>query len=149
MEKGGLLFDTDSLSNKVYDYLRGQIMSGKLAPNSKLPEVELASSLQVSRAPVREALNMLVSDGFVVRVPRHGAVVAPVTRKEIDENWELRQLLEPYGARAACGLIPRDELESVKKYVEDTLSSNDFNEYMDSDYALHSIIYQMKQLTKD
>lgn len=142
MDNTELLFDKNSLCEKVYEYLRNQIMSGKLPPNYRLPENELASNLQVSRAPIREALNMLVNDGFVIRVPRHGAVVAPVTRKEIDENWELRILLEPYAAKTACTLIPTEEIESVRKYIADTIVSNDFNMYMDSDYCLHQLIYQ-------
>lgn len=136
------LFEKNSLCDKVYEYLRNQIMSGNLRPNTRLPETELASNLQVSRAPIREALNMLVNDGFVVRVPRHGAVVAPVTRKEIDENWELRQLLEPYAAKQACGLIPRLELQEVRQFIVDTMNANDFQMYMQSDYRVHSIIYR-------
>lgn len=142
MDNTELLFDKNSLGDKVYEYLRNQIMSGKLPPNSRLPENELASSLQVSRAPIREALNMLVNDGFVIRVPRHGAIVAPVTRKEIDENWEMRILLEPYAAKTACTLIPTEDISSVRKYIMDTVESNDFNMYMDSDYSLHQLIYQ-------
>lgn len=142
MENIESFFEVNSLCDKVYEYLRDQIMSGKLKPNSRLPETELAATLQVSRAPVREALNMLVNDGFVVRVPRHGAMVAPVTRKEIDENWELRRLLEPYAVKTACQFIPQAELEDMRQYILDTIAADDFNMYMDSDYRLHSIIYR-------
>lgn len=142
MDNKNSLFEVDSLSDKVYKYLRDEIMSGKIAPNTRLLENDLAASMQVSRAPVREALNMLVNSGFVVRIPRHGAVVAPVTRKEIDENWELRILIEPYAAKSACGLIPKEELLSIEQYIMDTMAAGDFNKYMDSDYRTHSIIYQ-------
>lgn len=137
-----LPFEKASLCDKVYEYLRDQIMSGKLPPDTRLPENDLADSMQVSRAPVREALNMLVNDGFIIRVPRRGAVVAPVTRKEIDENWEIRKLLEPYAAKAACGHIPNFELEALKQYILNTMATMDFNMYMDSDRRIHSIIYQ-------
>ena len=89
MDNFACTFDKNSLCDKVYEFLRNQIMSGKLLPETRLPETELAASMQVSRAPVREALNMLCNDGFVVKVPRHGAIVAPVTRKEVEDNWEL------------------------------------------------------------
>lgn len=135
-------FEKSSLCDKVYEFLRDQIMSGKLPPDTKLPENDLADNLQVSRAPIREALNMLVNDGFVIRVPRRGAVVAPVTRKEIDENWEIRKLLEPYAAKAACDHIPNFELDSLKKHILNTMATMDFNMYMDSDRRIHSIIYQ-------
>ncbi len=142
MDNRGAVLELNSLCDKVYEYLRDQIMTGQLTPNTKLPENELAAVLQVSRAPIREALNLLVNDGFVVRVPRHGAIVAPVTRKEIDDNWELRILLEPHAARSACGLIPKDELLSVRNYICETMESDDFHMYMNSDYRIHSLIYQ-------
>ena len=135
-------FDNNSLCDRVYEYLRGQIMSGQLPPNTKLPETELASTMNVSRAPIREALNMLANDGFVVRVPRHGAVGAPVTKKEIDENWDLRLLLEPYAAKTACACIPEKELHAVRQQLMDVLDVEDFSMYMDADYKTHSVIYQ-------
>lgn len=135
-------FDKNSLGDKVYEFLRNQIMSGKLLPETRLPETELAASMNVSRAPVREALNMLCNDGFVVKVPRHGAIVAPVTRKEVEDNWELRELIEPYAARAACGLIPREELQRVRKLIADTADEGNHDMYMDSDYETHSVIYR-------
>jgi len=142
LDSRDILFEQVSLGNKVYEYLRNQIVSGEFPPDTRLPENELAAKLQVSRVPVREALNMLISDGFVVRIPRHGAVVAPVTRKEIDENWETRILLEPYAAKLACGNIPNFELNAVKKQIVNTMLCMDFNMYMDSDHRIHSVIYQ-------
>lgn len=135
-------FDNNSLCDRVYEYLRSQIMSGKLPPNTRLPETELASNMNVSRAPVREALNLLANDGFVVRVPRHGAMVAPVTKNEINENWDLRLLLEPYAAKFACPHIPEKDLHAVRQLLTETTAAGDFSMYMDSDYRTHSVIYQ-------
>ena len=134
--------DNNSLCDKVYEFLRRQIMSGELPPETRLPETELATSMNVSRAPIREALNMLCNDGFVVKVPRHGAIVAPVTRKEAEDNWDLRKLIEPYAAKAACGRIPKEELLEIKKLITDTSAAGSHDMYMDSDYRTHSIIYQ-------
>lgn len=142
MNNRDTLLDKSSLCDKVYDYLKEEIMLGKLSPGEKMPEIDIANTLSVSRAPVREALNMLARDGFVVRVPRHGAIVAPVTWKEINENWELRRLMEPYAAKLACGNIPRKELEAVRRLIEDTIASDSYTMYMDSDYRTHSIIYK-------
>ncbi len=142
LDNRNTLLDKSSLCDKVYEYLKEEIMLGKLSPGEKMPEIDIANTLSVSRAPVREALNMLARDGFAVRVPRHGAIVAPVTRKEINENWELRRLMEPYAAKLACGNIPRKELEAVRQLIEDTIISDSYTMYMDSDYRTHSIIYQ-------
>ena len=134
--------DNNSLCDKVYEFLRDQILSGNLRPETRLPETELAASMNVSRAPIREALNMLCNDGFVVKVPRHGAIVAPVTRKEIEDNWELRKLIEPYAAKEACGRIPKEELLKIKKLITDASAAGNYDLYMDSDYRTHSVIYQ-------
>lgn len=142
MDKFTDFLDSNSLCNRVYEFLRGQILSGKLPPNTKLPETELAASMNVSRAPIREALNILVSDGFVVKIPRHGAVVAPVTHKEIYENWDLRMLIEPHAAKAACHHIPKEELLSVRQIIIDTMDTDSLEIYMDSDYRTHSTIYE-------
>lgn len=142
MNNRNTVLDKSSLCDKVYEYLKSEIMLGKLSPGEKMPEIDIANTLSVSRAPVREALNMLARDGFVVRVPRHGAIVAPVTRKEINENWELRRLMEPYAAKLACGNIPREELKAVRQLIEDTIVSDSYTMYMDSDYRTHSIIYR-------
>lgn len=142
MDKFTDFLDSNSLCNRVYEFLRGQILSGKLPPNTKLPETELAANMNVSRAPIREALNMLVSDGFVVKIPRHGAVVAPVTHKEIYENWDLRMLIEPHAAKMACQHIPKKELLSVRRIIMDTMDTDSLEIYMDSDYRTHSTIYE-------
>ena len=134
--------DNNSLCDKVYEFLRDQILSGNLRPETRLPETELAASMNVSRAPIREALNMLCNDGFVVKVPRHGAMVAPVTRKEIEDNWELRKLIEPYAAKEASGRIPKEELLKIKKLITDASAAGNYDLYMDSDYRTHSVIYQ-------
>lgn len=142
MDSLSFSFDKNSLSEKVYEFLRSQIMSGKLPPNTRLLETELADSLKVSRAPVREALNFLVNDGFVVKIPRQGAIVAPVTRKEVLDNWEIRKLIEPYAAKISCPFLPKAELKEVKQLILNTKNTGNYDMYMDSDYKTHSIIYR-------
>lgn len=79
-----------SLKQLVYDNLRDLIIQGKLEPGAKLVEDELAQSMNISRAPVREALNMLERDGFTKIIPRKGAVVTEVNRKDAADIWKCR-----------------------------------------------------------
>lgn len=81
----------------AYETLQRQIINGQLQPGSRLTEEELSRSMSISRAPIREALNMLERDGFTKIIPRRGAVVTDVSRQDVINIWEVRALLEPYG----------------------------------------------------
>lgn len=90
------------LRTLVFDELRGRIVSGALAPGSRLVEDQLAQALGVSRNPVREALRVLEAEGLIERSPRRGAVVATVSPAEAAKVFEVRQPLESLAARLAA-----------------------------------------------
>lgn len=90
------------LSDQIASYLRGEIYSGRLRPGERLYEVELCERLNVSRAPLREAILTLRTDGLVDVRPNRGALVTPFSDDDIREIFTLRQVLEPIGARAAA-----------------------------------------------
>ncbi|ROO87000.1 GntR family transcriptional regulator [Actinocorallia herbida] len=91
-----------SLSERVYAWLREQILNGRFAPGQRLIERELAELMQVSRVPLREALPLLENDGFVKLLPRRGAVVTQPTLRDIDELFDVRESLEVLAARLAA-----------------------------------------------
>jgi len=93
---------------RIAHALREQIITGELAMGSKLNEREIAERLQVSRIPVREALPILESEGFITSQPRRGAVVHVLTLTDAAELFDLRRQLEPMASafaarRAAAG----------------------------------------------
>ena len=83
---------SDSLSEATYRRLRFDIVRGRLRPNERLIEAELADRLAVSRTPVRESLQRLAADGLVVS-RRRGWVVYEHTPDEIREIYEIRSAL--------------------------------------------------------
>jgi len=87
-----------SLNQLVYERLHDEILSGKLGPGTRLKQEELTSRLNVSRTPVREALRRLESEGLIQFVRRNLAIVSAIPRKQIEEIFELRTLLEGYAA---------------------------------------------------
>lgn len=142
------MYQSQDLSNKpslkqlVYENLQNQIIQGKLEPGAKLTEDELAQSMNISRAPIREALNMLERDGFTKIIPRRGAVVADVSRKDAIDIWRCRIALEPYAARDAMPLIPRQELETALEHVAEIEEKPyDFEKYVASDLEVHGLYY--------
>jgi DNA-binding GntR family transcriptional regulator len=103
---GAVVLDGRTLRERVYDYIRDEILAERLAPGSELQEVALAQSLGVSRGPVREALGRLEAAGLVTIRPRRGAVVRSLSAREFLEAYQLREALEVMAVRLA---VPRLE----------------------------------------
>ncbi len=107
-----------TLREQIVASLRDSIIKGELNPGQKLTEPELAERLGISRTPIREAFRQLESEGFLTVIPRRGAVVSRITRKEIDDFYELKSLLEGYAARMAAEKITRKGIEKLQKINE-------------------------------
>src|SRR5690242_3570765 len=85
-----------SLRDRVLDALREAIITGEFKPGQQLIETELATSLGVSRAPLREALQILSTEGLAETVPYHGTTVRRLTKTDIEELYSLRSVLETF-----------------------------------------------------
>ena len=88
-----------SLSAQVYQTLKEEIIGLKYPPGSCLKELSLAKALGVSRTPVREALQRLHHEGWI-HFEGKGIEVRPVTMADIDEIFEIRNLLESFSFRS-------------------------------------------------
>jgi DNA-binding GntR family transcriptional regulator len=88
-------------SDDAYERLRDAILTGRMRPNERLVEAELAVHLEVSRTPVRESLKKLAAEGLVIS-RRRGWIVREHTGDEIREIYEARSALEGYCARLAA-----------------------------------------------
>jgi DNA-binding GntR family transcriptional regulator len=85
---------SETRRQQVADHLRREIVSGRRAPGSPLREVELSTSLGVSRGPIREALRELEKEGLVEVRPYAATTVARVSIEALIEVYELRSALE-------------------------------------------------------
>lgn len=103
-------------AQKAYEHVRRRIISGEYPPALRLIEQDIADASGVSRTPVREALQRLQTEGFVRVSANQGAIVVGWDDADADDVFELRALLEPWGAaRAANRASAADlaELENV------------------------------------
>lgn len=105
------------LRSLVCDELRRLVITGELAPGTRLVEDRLADRLGVSRNPVREALQTLASEGFVEILPRRGAVVAQIRAKQAEDLFDVRVALEPLAARLAARRRDDDGLERLAEVL--------------------------------
>lgn len=94
-------------AEQVYQSLRERIVTVALEPGARLIERDLAAEFEVSRIPLREALQRLAADGLVTTVPGQGSIVTVPTPKDIEDLLDVRAGLEPLAARlAATGAGP-------------------------------------------
>lgn len=82
------------LRETVYEQLRAEMISCKLAPGTEMREAELAARFDMSKSPVRDALMRLEREGLVITSPRQGYRVAPVSLTDVLDMFHLRAALE-------------------------------------------------------
>ena len=87
--------------DKAYDAVRSGIIAGRYLAGARLTEQEIATTVGVSRTPVREALRRLDAEGLVEFTPNLGAIVTVWSEADSDEVFDLRAMLESYSARRA------------------------------------------------
>lgn len=83
-----------SQRRKAYESIRNMIIEQEIKPGYPIWETELAEQLQMSRTPVREALQRLRADGLVYHIKNKGLFVKDLTREEIEQNYQLTEALE-------------------------------------------------------
>ena len=118
MKKITIELDQSTFSDRVYHAILELLVEHRIKPGEKLSEEELASLLQVSRTPIREALQRLASDGLVEFFPRRGAFAKEITLQDITELYEIRKCLEVYAAKRAIGNIPEKLERRINLMIE-------------------------------
>jgi DNA-binding GntR family transcriptional regulator len=131
-----------SRADYVYEKLREAIKEARYEPGDRVREAEVASWLGVSRTPVREALNRLLSENLLVDSQSRGLIVAELEKQQVLELYALREVLEGTAARLAAQHASESEIESMRevlsqaeKCFDQPESQQALNEY------LHNGIY--------
>jgi DNA-binding GntR family transcriptional regulator len=120
MTANALRDPTGSDKDHVYRSIREQILSGELPSGGWLREGDLASTLGVSRTPVREAFRRLAAEGLVHHERNRGVQVKSWSLDDLDEIFSLRTQLEPWGCglAATSGHVDLDELASLASAMD-------------------------------
>ena len=94
---------------QVYDYLKENILTGKLQNNILYSETKLAAELGISRTPIREALHCLSQDGYINIIPSKGFIIRQLNEIDMHETIQIRCAIEGF-----CTHIIASEVESEK-----------------------------------
>lgn len=92
-----------SLKDVAYDHIRSRILQCDYLPGAMLNETALCQEMEISRTPVREALNKLEQENLVTIYPKKGILVKDLSVKDLHAIYETRFLLEPYVVRTYGG----------------------------------------------
>ena len=131
------------LRQQVYEDIKHDIITCKLAPGEPLSENQFVDRFQVSKTPIREALTSLVQDGLVEYTPNRGFRVTPISILDIQEIFEARILFETELFRLAVKKISDaeiDELEKQSRVNGDTKSSEYTETYLESNLKFHRML---------
>ena len=107
-----------SIRQKVYDFLRNEILSNHIQSGDRLVEGRLARQINVSRTPVREALHILEMEGLIESIPRVGYRVKELRWEDVEELCEIRAVNEILAARWAMKRIAPEELAAMKENID-------------------------------
>lgn len=137
-------------SDNAYQFIRGEILSGALAPGEQLREEQLADACGVSRTPVREALRRLEAERFVQRNDSQRTFVTSWSFDEIEESFALRGMLEGRAAMRASARISVadiDRLDVHNNGIRRALGEQtpDIQSFLDHNRAFHDIILAAAQ----
>ncbi len=130
------------LKELAYQRIRASILANEFHPGQRLLEEELASQLEISPTPVREALAKLGQEGMVQIVPRKGAFVTPISRKDVHEIYQIRRALEPLAVELSIHSIPAEELERMENLfasLKIEIETGKREGFLESDMEFHHL----------
>lgn len=135
----------EPLADRAYHALSRAILSGGLPPGTRLSVPELARRLDVSRSPVREAVQRLVYDGLAKNAAKRGAIVAHIGHADFLALLEIREPLEGLAARRATANATPAGLDRLRSLVDDHESlvasgQNDDLLHVEHDLKFHAWI---------
>jgi DNA-binding GntR family transcriptional regulator len=138
------------IPEELAEILQAEIIHGRLTPETRLTEEEIALRYGVSRSPVREALRNLEVDGLVVRAARRGIWVAPLSLRDLDEIYSCRVSLEGLAAEQAAkssNTQLKERLLHLLPAMRNAAEKGDVEEFFARDVDGSSLIYKLADNT--
>jgi len=132
--------------DQVVDKLRDAILDGRIPLGEPLRERQIAERLEISRAPIREALLSLEKEGLVVTTPHRGTFVASYTDEDVTEIYTLRAALEQLAVGLIDGRATAGDLRALDDLVTQMdrhAADGDFRKLIAADHSFHRQLCQL------
>ncbi len=124
-------------SQRVADLLAERILTGSLKPGERLKQDELASELNMSRIPVRDALRILETRGLVSLRANAGARVASLTVRDMELSYRIREQLEPMLLAESLPNLTDGDIALMRAVKTELDAVTDVDEYMPLSRKFH------------
>ena len=137
-----------SLTEKVYEKIKDEILSGSLKLGGRLVYENLGKEWGVSLTPWREAIIKLKQEGLVEEVSRGGFYVKLFSIKEIEEMYDIREWLEGLAINLAIPRIDKKEMKilfQVYNKFEDSIKNKDINSCIMNDFQFHKYLVKFSK----
>jgi len=132
---------------RVVHAIRDGVRDGRYVPGQRLVESDLVRDLGVGRNSLREALSRLSSDGLIVVEPHRGASIRRLSRRDVAQFYQLREVLEGLAARLAAAGIDapghRDHFTAVLEAMRRAADTAQMPEYIDENIRFHRVITEL------
>ena len=137
-----------TLRAQVRRQILDRVLDGQFKPGERLVETALSSQLQVSRAPLREALRELVDQGILVSEPYKGFRVRPVSERDLTELYSIRTALEKFAFTLAWPQRTPDAMADLDRRYDELMSvraTGDQAQAIEREIAFHSWVYEIAE----
>ncbi len=105
------------LADDVYEQILSAILSGEIVPGERLIQETIASQIDVSRTPVREAFLRLEREGVLEAAGRGGFQIREITEKEIQDLYLAREAVEGFAAKLLAGALSQEQAQTIETAV--------------------------------
>lgn len=139
-------FQNRSLVEIIFRQLEGMILSGKIQPGERINESKLSNVLGISRAPIREALRLLASNGILEIRANRGMFVRDLQINEVEGLYDIRAALDVLAGERAAELIDEEHLQVLNNWIKEMavcVEANDTDAYYRANIAFHAAIVEI------
>jgi len=135
-----------TLSKKAENYIIDNILKGKYKSGDRIVEMKIANDLNMSQAPIREAICSLKSTGFIETVPYKGSRIKKFTSEDIQQIYSVRLIMERYAIEWAVENIKEDELAQLNLIVKEmhkAVEEEDYLRQLELDRDFHTYLIKI------
>lgn len=149
-QNGTMELETTTRSVSITESLRCAILAGDYTPGERMLEVHLSERLNVSRTPIRAALQALAGEGLLIHTPNKGYYVREFSLEDIVQAYEIRAALEGLAARRAAQIgLTHEQMEKAETALRDgdtlidkeKFTAEDRSTYGQINLTFHDVIH--------
>jgi len=132
-----------NLEGQVYKIIKDKIIWHEIKMGERIIDKKLAEELGVSRSMVRQVLTILVKEELLIMIPRNGFYVREITKKEIEEIYNVRKILEVYSTELAIPRISSRDIakaEEIFNKAKRDLEKDEVKSFIEADIILHKLL---------